>query len=172
MARGLDLSRLALPGQDWRQHTRFYFAVMLTLSVVSLFLLPPYLNERQALLERGQHYVSTAELLNHFVAYPGMPPFWTLARRFLTPFPCVAAVYLLYGAVNNFLRCRSGARSDYTLRRLRDPWEYRRRCFALPVLAALLCLLLFALLTGVYYAIYLRFTPPEWLPPAGQRFWG
>ena len=166
------LERYALPWEDGGKLLRQFEIRLLGFMLYSLLFLTPFLHERQALIERGQHYVSTAEHVNPYLAYQGMPPFWALASRYLVPLPLYALIYLLGAATMNYLRCRKGARADYTLRRLRDPWEFHRRCLSLPLFWAALCLAVFLLLTGLYYFIYLRLTPEEWLLPARQRFWG
>ncbi len=138
--------------------------------ITSLCFYPTFLEERKELIRYGSHSFAVGAL--NLGGGLRMPPFWALARRYLLPIPLSAAVFLCAGVAQNYLSCRKEARSDYTLRRLRDPWEYHRRCLALPVFEALALLLLLALLTGIYYAYYLRMTPPELLPPAGERFWG
>lgn len=169
MARGLE--RYILPWEDGRRLLLRLGAVLLGLFVYSLFFFQTFSGERETLIRLSRQYASDAGMLNRYV-YRGMPPFWMLAWRYLTPFPAVGAVALCAGALNNYLSCRFGARCDYTLRRLPDRWEYHRRCLVPPVLEALSCLLLFALLTGLYYLLYLRLTPPEFLLPAPRRFWG
>ena len=49
--------------------------------------------------------------------------------------------------------------SVYTMRRLPDPWEYHRRCWAQPILSTLFELLLFALLTGLCWLFWYYGTP-------------
>lgn len=68
-------------------------------------------------------------------------------------------------ALVNFSGFRSGTRSSYLMRRLPDRWEYPRRCLAIPVLTVLLSLVLLPVLTGLFYAIYVRFTPAQCLRP-------
>lgn len=169
MAQRLD--RLVPPGLDWRRALRRLAWFLAGLSVWSLFYLNVYGTERASAIDRSLQYPTEAIRAARGVEYLGLQPFWSYARGFLIPF-LFLALLCLANIRANYARCRTLSRSDYTLRRLRDPWEYHRRCLALPLLEALICLLAFALVTGIYFLVYLRFTPAELLPPAGQRFWG
>ncbi|MBE7004155.1 MAG: hypothetical protein E7425_07720 [Ruminococcaceae bacterium] len=174
MARRLDLSRCVLPGQDGRAVLRSLSFGLPALAALLLVLFgTDYRAQRQAELERFRYYAEfPGRILADHVNYIGLQPFWTLADLYLLPALVLGVWLFCFGAASNYRRCRSGARCDYTLRRLRDPWEYHRRCLAMPLLEALACLLTFLLLTGLFYAIYRLCTPTELLPPVGQRFWG
>lgn len=174
MARRLDLSRCAPPGHNWRGELQT-LALALTGGTALLGYLfgNAYIAQRETELSRYRIYAAFPErMAADHVSRVGLQPFWALAGRYLSVLPILGLLLLCFGAAAKYLRFHSGARSDYTLRRLRDPREYRRRCLALPAIEAALCLLAFALLTGVCYWIYLQFTPVELLPPVGRRFWG
>lgn len=160
------------PWQDGRSRLRKLAISLAALTLYSLFFLNDYTTQRSTQMERLKLFGAPAERVEYNVNFIGLQPFWTMARVYVSPLPILAAILLCSGVVANYRHYRSGVRSDYTMRRLRDPWEYHRRCIALPALEALLCLLLFALLTGIYYWIYLHFTPAELLLPVGQRFGG
>lgn len=68
-------------------------------------------------------------------------------------------------AVYNFGGFHSGSKSHYLMRRLPNRWEYHRRCLALPLMTILASLILIPLLLGLYYAIYILFTPEQCLQP-------
>ena len=161
-----------LPWQNRRKELKILALGLALFFLFSLGFFPCFFNERAALIERGIHDAATARLLDPSIAYRSMPPFWTMARGFLMGFLYYAVAALLDGIPAAYWSCRKGARADYTLRRLSDPWEYHRRCLVPPLFYAVIFLAVFALLTGIYYCIYLNMTPVEWLLPAGQRFWG
>lgn len=54
--------------------------------------------------------------------------------------------------------------SIYTMRRLPDPWELARRCFTVPLLAALFFLGLSLVLWLLAFAVYWIVTPDRFLP--------
>ena len=64
-----------------------------------------------------------------------------------------------------YMGFHNGSNSHYVMRRLPDKWEYHRRCLALPLMTILASLLLIPLLLGLYYAIYILFTPEQCLQP-------
>lgn len=68
-------------------------------------------------------------------------------------------------ALRNIWGFRTGSQSHYLMRRLPDRWEYPRRCLALPVLTLLLSLVLLPVLTGLFYVVYIQFTPEPCLRP-------
>lgn len=68
-------------------------------------------------------------------------------------------------ALANAWGFHTGSQSHYLMRRLPDRWEYPRRCLALPALTLLLGLVLLPVLTGLFYVIYIQFTPEQCLRP-------
>jgi len=91
-----------------------------------------------------------------------MPEF----EQFL-PIPMVAFLVVIAVALPripfNYAYHRRGSRSDYTLRRLPDKWEWHRRCLAVPVLAVSGGMLLLALALVLCFLIYQFATPPQFL---------
>lgn len=67
---------------------------------------------------------------------------------------------------------RQGSMSIYLMRRLPDPREYARRCWAVPLAGMGVCLVLTVATTALCYLIYMKCTPASCLAP-GQwtRFW-
>ena len=167
------LDALAMPWQDARACLRRAILAIIAAVLFSTAYCAEYSAQCTEQARMLKHYVGNdSARIADYINYIGLQPFWIMARLYLLPLPLLGTVLLLGGIAANYLHCRTGARSDYTLRRLRDPWEYHRRCLALPLAAMVLSLAVFALLTVIYYQSYLRLTPPELLPPAGQRFWG
>ena len=67
-------------------------------------------------------------------------------------------------ALGLYLSHYQGGRSIYTMRRLPHRGELWRRCLAVPAATALTALAAAAVLTAVYFGIYLIFTPAVCLP--------
>ena|GEM_PF-3631237 len=99
-----------------------------------------------------------------------MKPFWTMAYWTLLPILYYAVACLLGGIPLSYASCRHASRADYTLKRLGSKWEYHRRCLFLPIAMGVVSLLMFVMLTVLYYIFYLHLTPAELLPPAAYRF--
>ena len=59
----------------------------------------------------------------------------------------------------HYLYHRQDSRSDYTMRRLPNQWEYHRRCLLLPCCGILLSLLVAALLIWLLYTYYMTIIP-------------
>ena len=60
---------------------------------------------------------------------------------------------------------REGSRPVYLMRRLPDPWEYHRRCLAIPGAALLAALAIMAVSLWAFWGIYMTATPAQCLPP-------
>lgn len=88
--------------------------------------------------------------------------FFSEAVFFPFAFPILGGICL---AVYNYIGFHSGSKSHYLMRRLPNRWEYHRRCLALPLMTILASLILIPLLLGLYYAIYILFTPEQCLQP-------
>lgn len=67
----------------------------------------------------------------------------------------LTALVLAGLAIWHYVYHRRGARSDYLMRRLRDKWEYHRRCLAIPLLGITISLLLVLILWCSYRSFYL-----------------
>ena len=76
----------------------------------------------------------------------------------------VMAFALALTAVSFYNYHSQGSRSIYTMKRLPNRWELWRRVLSLPLWAMAVCGLTALLLTGLYYGIYLLFTPQGCLP--------
>lgn len=170
-----DLSFLCPVGRDWRSMRQLYLIPLVLLLVLSfLVFLGIYDNTRSLLVHQDGDWAVTTAVLGHDLPYGHkMPPFRMMGRIVLAPLPYMAASLLIGGVASNYRFCRSGSRSDYTMRRLPDPWEYHRRCWALPLLSCVLYLLAFAALYAISFSIYHFATPKALLAPTlWQQFWG
>lgn len=114
---------------------------------------------KESPIEAGAQMTYFADLINshgyvsNFFSEPVFFPFVLLI---------LGAICL---AVYNYSGFQNGSKSSYLMRRLPDKWEYLRRCLALPLATMLLGLVLIPLLTGLFYAIYIHFTPEQTLKP-------
>ena len=86
-----------------------------------------------------------------------------VARASYLPFLAVLGL-LIQMLIRNIVYFRSGSKSYYTMRRLRDRSEYPKRCALLPVCGLVAGVLAMWLLTLVCGGAYLIFTPDGWLP--------
>lgn len=91
-----------------------------------------------------------------------MRPFSEIMGSALWGFALTAA-WLLALAARHYVYHRQESRVDYLMRRLPDPWEYRRRCWAIPLAGILASAVLALALWGFYWWLYITFTPPECL---------
>lgn len=92
-----------------------------------------------------------------------MPPFGQLRSGCFLPF-AVVALALALSAAEFYFRHYQGSRSIYTMKRLPNRWELWRRVLTLPLCGIAACGLCVALLTALYYGIYLLVTPAGCLP--------
>ena len=100
-----------------------------------------------------------------------MPWFSELAEgafvAFLLTALCMAPLALMF-----YLYHYQGSKSIYTMLRLPNRRELRRRCLAMPILCAAACLVLSAVLLLLYYKYYLLVTPEGYaLPGQWQHLW-
>lgn len=86
-----------------------------------------------------------------------------VARASYLPFLAVLGL-LIQMLIRNIVYFRTGSKSYYTMRRLRDRSEYPKRCALLPVCGLVAGVLAMWLLTLVCGGAYLIFTPDGWLP--------
>lgn len=116
-------------------------------------------NSTPRILEPGAKMKYFVDLIN---SHGYVSNFFSYAVFFPFVFPILGAICL---AVYNYMSFRNGSSSHYLMRRLPDKWEYHRRCLALPLLTILASLVLIPVLLGLYYAIYILFTPEQCLQP-------
>lgn len=86
-----------------------------------------------------------------------------VARASYLPFLAVLGL-LVWMLIRNVVYFRTGSKSYYTMRRLRDRSEYPKRCALLPVCGLVAGVLAMWLLTLVCGGAYLILTPEGWLP--------
>ena len=141
--------------------------VLLLLVLISLSFFISYNREYTMLLAR----LAGESVPPKYSSLPlQMKPFWTMAYWTLLPILYYAVACLLGGIPLSYASCRHASRADYTLKRLGSKWEYHRRCLFLPIAMGVVSLLMFVMLTVLYYIFYLHLTLAELLPPAAYRF--
>lgn len=86
-----------------------------------------------------------------------------VARASYLPFLAVLGL-LIQMLIRNVVYFRTGSKSYYTMRRLRDRSEYPKRCALLPARGLVAIILAMWLLTIICGGAYLIFTPDGWLP--------
>lgn len=86
-----------------------------------------------------------------------------VARASYLPFLAVLGL-LIQMLIRNIVYFRTGSKSYYTMRRLRDRSEYPKRCALLPLCGMAALWLSAQLMTLLCGWIYVRFTPEAWLP--------
>ena len=136
----------------WQSESRWILGGLIASAAWSLVTPYQYMEHRKILLN-SLRYQST----NAF-----MIPFSELAQPGVSLFGVFFLAMVLLGLTHmQFHRKRS--MSVYLMKRLPNPREYRIRCWGVPVLASLAALAEMALLFGIYYLIYLKFTPAQCL---------
>ena len=73
-------------------------------------------------------------------------------------------IYAIAIMVYHYFYHYQGSKMMYLMKRLPNRWELHKRCFTLPIAAVILAIGYRYLLEGIYYAIYLIFTPNQCLP--------
>ena len=79
----------------------------------------------------------------------------------MTAFPAFALICLLSQLFSHYAYHKNGSNAFYTMRRLPDNHELRRRCVRLPLIEAGVILLTMAVMLGLYYIIYISATPDQ-----------
>lgn len=92
-----------------------------------------------------------------------MPAFDQVLGRSISAFWFLSILVLLLGLYHWFYHYQS-SKSIYLMRRLPQRFELLKRCITFPLIAALLFAVSAVLLTLIYFALYLLFTPDGCLP--------
>ena len=100
-----------------------------------------------------------------------MPGFREVLGVAQFPFFLFAGGALVF-VLSFYLYFRQGAKSIYTMRRIRNRWELHRRCWTLPLLTIVVLLLSSQVLEIVYFLLYLIAAPEKAIPVGGTHFWG
>lgn len=77
----------------------------------------------------------------------------------------VFLLFLLAVCIWHYIYHYQGSKSIWLMKRLPKSIELYRRCAAVPLIAAVIGVLIMGLLLGIYYGIYIIFTPECCLPP-------
>lgn len=159
MKKRFDPTKLIPPGYDW-DRLKAGLGWGYTLSALgTLPILHRYFYDRLSLY--GTLPDSTEKVLMPGTLVSAFGEYWQDGPMYC--FLCFL-VYLAAQVVRNYRSHYTGSMSIYTMRRLPDKWELHRRCWTVPVLAALGALAMMAVLAGVYYWMYLMLTPDGHLP--------
>ena len=151
------LGRLLPPGICFRQQEAPLLAGGLVLAALwSTGILSRYLSARSDL------YFSYGPNPRALLPDAVMVPFPQLLGTGLMGFELFALAMVGLG-VWHHLYHRRDSMSVYLMKRLPDPWEYRIRCWAVPLMAIAAAAVLAAALVGCYYLIYLTCTPAQCL---------
>ena len=160
------LERLAPPGMDVRRELLIYLGMALLF--IACFSLPYFYDLQQALDDLYAWYgYGTKVLIKGSV----MESFGSLMRHKFMAFWSYVCLCLGTGA-GHYQMFRQESRSIYVMKRLKDPLELHRRCWALPLLAIAFGVVLMLVLTGIYKAVYLAKVPAVCLPASDEfDFW-
>lgn len=125
--------------------------------VWTLGVLIRYVQARNALFSTNlageRVLIQGAKIAPFAILVQGMP---------LAAFGCYFAALLVLAGYY-YLYHRMGSMSIYLMKRLPNHWELHRRCWTVPVLAALVGIALAGALIGVYYCVYRFCTPAQCL---------
>lgn len=88
----------------------------------------------------------------------------------MAAFPALALICLLSQIFSHYAYHRNGSNAFYTMRRLPDKHELRRRCITLPLIEAGVVLLAMVIVFALYYIIYMCQTPDECIRPGQWSF--
>ena len=128
--------------------------------VFSLTFLVAYSTERDSLFR----YIGTG-FRKELVPGAVMEDFVDILGHSMAAFPVFVLVCLVSQLISHYAYHRTGSNAFYTMCRLPDPHELRRRCLTLPLMEAAVILLVMALVFVIYYLIYMWATPEECLRP-------
>lgn len=157
----IDLFRYIPMGRERSQFITGGYIALVVAGCRSLGFIGNYLDARRALYTGwvGGSFHEARMLIPGAV----IRPFSWVVQDCFRLFP----VFWLFMALE-VLACYACHKQDsmsiYLMRRLPDKWELHRRCWGRPLIFTGLSLLLILALTGLYFVIYLLFTPVECLP--------
>lgn len=163
MKRSFNPSRFLPLGEDWdRVKSNLLWGYVIS-GLWTLMVPFRYYDARAALFTWDPNRLgpSTEKILIPGVKIVPYPELWLHGPLFC--FWCFLA-YLAIGVFSNYRSHYMDSRSIYTMRRLPNRWELHRRCWTVPILAALAGAVLMGLLAGLYYWMYLALTPDGCLP--------
>ena len=156
----IEWSRYTPPGRD---NSQFLVCAWLWLGgavLWSMRFLGNYIGAWDQLYEHTGGMVSQTKVL-----VPGrvIEPFFEIAEDCFNLFP-VFWLFLLLEVVACYFSFRTGTMSIYLMRRLPDRWDLHRRCWGKPLILSLFGLGILAATVGLYFLIYVLFTPAGYLP--------
>lgn len=145
----------APPGINIKAEFVWFLTGIIAASTWSLLFLIRYLSHRNELfcMRAGRLVVMEGAV---------MVPFEVLTTGLFHLFGLVF-VYELAMVVYHYFYHYQGSKMMYLMKRLPDKWEVHKRCLILPSIAFIITFVQVHLLKGIYYAIYLIFTPAQCL---------
>lgn len=153
--------RFTLPGydpDDSEKNTCYGFLVFSVL-VSLVFFIGRYSNARDRLYyknyETGEKFLWEGAVMTDFAEVLG----WSLRGLFITAAICLTYILVRYNYLNK------ESKSIYLIRRLPRRGELFRRCAAVPLCRAAICLICAFALLVLYYAVYMIATPDQCLAP-------
>ena len=153
--------RFTLPGYDpdGSEKNTCYGFLALSVFVSLVFFVGRYSNARDKLYykdyETGEKFLWDGAIMTDFDIVLG----WSLAGVILTAVICLTYIFVRYNYLNK------ESKSIYLIRRLPSRGELFRRCAAVPLYMAAICLIWAFGLLVLYYLTYLTATPDQCLAP-------
>lgn len=98
-----------------------------------------------------------------------MPDFLYILDNSLYPILAFGFIMLCFTIVPRYLSYYRGSKSIYLMKRLPDRFEMHKRALTLPIICFAVFMITALILFFVFYAHYMRNTPPEALQPDQWR---
>lgn len=137
-----------------------FLTALICPTLFSFIFLAAYSTERNSLFR----YIG-ASLRKELIPGAVMKDFVDVLGYSMAAFPVFALVCLISQLISHYAYHRTGSNAFYTMCRLPDSHELRRRCMTLPLMETAVILLVMALVFAIYYLIYMWATPEECLRP-------
>lgn len=149
------MERYAPPGIPLASEKLYYKIAMVISTLWSMLFLIHYVQALNSLyyMERGRKV---------WVEDVVMKPFEELTDGAFSIFG-VVLIYTIFIAAYHYFYHYQGSKMMYLMKRLPDKWELHRRCLTLPIAAFIITIFYVLVLRALYYAIYLIFTPQQYL---------
>lgn len=149
------MEKYAPPGVNLAQEVLYWVMTMTISTLWSMNFLLRYFQYRSNLYE-------TRAGKTVLIEGAMMPTFEFLIEDLFEIFVLVF-VFCVIVAVYHYFYHYQGSKMMYLMKRLPDKWELHRRCLTLPIAAFIITIFYVLVLRALYYAIYLIFTPQQYL---------
>lgn len=151
-----DISRYAPLGMDMEFERKFFKWGILLSGLYSLKFVLAYQEARRHLYDGWDSYGPIGELHSEIC----ISPFFELVDSCFTGYLILAVCMVLF-SIYHYLYHYQGSKSIYLMRRLPNGWELHIRCLAVPIFGVCACFITTILLIGIYYLVYILFTPKQ-----------